>query len=74
MAYDYRTGMKMYQVIWERDGERIATVALHASDETDAQSKAETSLTDHAPHDFDRTGTTIRVREITFPLSPDSEY
>jgi hypothetical protein len=74
MAYDYRPGMKMYQVVWERDGERIATVALHASDETDAQSKAETSLTEHAPHDFDPTGTTIRVRAITFPLDPDGDY
>jgi hypothetical protein len=31
-------------------------------------------LTAHAPHDFDRTETTIRVRVITFPLDPDGDY
>jgi hypothetical protein len=24
MAHEYRPGMKMYQVIWERDGKRVA--------------------------------------------------
>jgi hypothetical protein len=75
MAYDYRPGMKMYQVIWERNGERIATYALHAADEADARSKAEISLTEgHPEQDFDRTGTTVRVRAITFPLSADGDY
>jgi hypothetical protein len=36
-----RPGMKMYQVVWERDGERIYTCALHAADEADARSRAE---------------------------------
>ena len=74
MAHDYRPGMKMYQVIWERDGERICTVALHAADEIDAQSKAERSLTEPGSNDFDRAGTTVRVRVITFPLSLDNDY
>jgi hypothetical protein len=55
MAHDFRPGMKMYQVVWERDGERIATHALHAADEADARSRAEASLAKHPEHDFDRT-------------------
>jgi hypothetical protein len=47
MAYEYRPGMKMYQVVWERDGERVATHALHAADEADARSRAEASLAKH---------------------------
>jgi hypothetical protein len=74
MALDYRPGMKMYQVIWERDGEHIATRALHAADEADARSRAEASFAKHPDHDFDRTGTTVRVRIITFPLSLDDDY
>jgi hypothetical protein len=70
MPHEWQLGRKFYQVIWERDGERIMTVALHASDETDAQSKA---VAKHA-QEVDRTGTTIRVREITFPLSRDDDY
>jgi hypothetical protein len=41
MAHHYRPGMKMYQVIWERDGERGYTCALFAEDEADARSRAE---------------------------------
>lgn len=69
MAHHYRPGMKMYQVVWERDGERIHTCALHAADEADARSKAEVILADIPECDFDRAGTTVRVRIITFPLS-----
>ena len=74
MAHYYRPGMKMYQVIWERDGERLATVALHAADETDARSRAEALLEAQPETDFDRTGTTVRVRIITFPISRDDDY
>jgi hypothetical protein len=74
MAYEYRPGMKMYQVVWEQDGERVATVALHAADEADARLRAEAHFAEHPELDFDRTGTTVRVRVITFPLSPDDDY
>jgi hypothetical protein len=70
----FRPGWKMYQVVWERDGERLATHALHAADEADARSRAEASLAKHPEHDFDRTGTTVRVRAIAFPLSLDDDY
>jgi hypothetical protein len=74
MSQDFRPGMKMYQVVWEREGERVATHALHAADEADARSMAEASLAKHPEFDFDRTGTTVRVRVITFPLSLDDDY
>jgi hypothetical protein len=73
-GHEYRPGWKMYQVVWERDGERLATYALHAANEADALSRAEASLAEHPEHDFDRTGTTVRVRVITFPLSLDDGY
>jgi hypothetical protein len=71
MTHEYRPGMKMYQVIRERDGERLATVALHAAD---ARSRAEALLDAQPETDFDRTGTTVRVRVITFPISRDDDY
>jgi hypothetical protein len=77
MAHHYRPGMKMYQVVWERDGERIHTCALHAADEADARSRAEAMLAgpaDIPEYSFDRAGTTVRVRVITFPLSLDDDY
>jgi hypothetical protein len=74
MAHNYRPGMKMYQIVWEREGERVGTHAIHAADEADARSRAESSLAEHPEYDFDRTGTTIRVRVITFPLSLDDDY
>ncbi len=55
-GHEYRPGWKMYQVVWERDGERLATYALHATNEADALSRAEASLAEHPEHDFDRTG------------------
>jgi hypothetical protein len=73
-GHEYRPGWKMYHVVWERDGERLATYALHAANEADALSRAEASLAEHPEHDFDRTGTTVPVRVITFPLSLDDGY
>jgi hypothetical protein len=77
MAHHYRPGMKMYQVVWERDGERIHTCALHAADEADAHSRAEAMLAGLAEipeYNFDLAGTTVRVRVITFPLSQNDDY
>jgi hypothetical protein len=75
MAHEYyRRGWKFYEVIWERDGERLATHALHAADEADALSRAEARRAEQPEDDFDRSGTTVKVRVITFPLSPDDDY
>jgi hypothetical protein len=67
VAQEYPPGKRMYQVVWERDGERVATHALHAADEADARSSAEAFLAKHPERDFDRAGTTLWVRVITFP-------
>lgn len=67
MAHRYRPGMKMYQVVWEREGERICTHALHAADAADALSAAEAFIAEHPECNFPRDGVTARVRVITFP-------
>ena len=69
----YRPGMKMYRVIWERDGERLCTLATHAADEAGAISIAEAFFADNPECNFPREGATVRVRVITFPLSPDGD-
>jgi hypothetical protein len=74
VVHEFRPGMKMYQVSWERDGKRVLTHVLHAADEIDARSKAETDLADHPEYDFDPSGTTVRVRVITFPLNLNDDY
>ena len=35
---------------------------------------AKSSLAEHPEFDFDRAGTTVRVRVITFPLSLDGDW
>jgi hypothetical protein len=50
---------------------------LHAADEADARLKAEASLAELADvqeYDFDRTGTSVRVRVITSALSLDDDF
>ena len=62
MAYEYRPGMKMYEVVWERDGKRVGTFCTHAANEADALSEAEAFFAEHREHDFPggRDGTTAR--------------
>ena len=77
MAHHYRPGMKMYLVVWERDGEPMLRYALHAADETDARLRAEASLAELADiqkFDFDRAGTTVRVDVITSSLNLNDDY
>jgi hypothetical protein len=66
VAQEYPPGRRMYQVVWERDGEGVATHALHAADEADARSSAEAFPAKHPARDFDRAGTTLWVRVIIF--------
>jgi hypothetical protein len=70
----WRQGMKMYQAVWERDGERVATYALPAADEADALSTAEAFFAEHPEFNFPRDGVTARARVITFPLNNDDDY
>lgn len=69
----YQPGMKMYQVIWERDGERLCTLSTHAADEAGAISIAEAIFADHPELNFPRDGATVRVRVITSPLSANDD-
>jgi hypothetical protein len=36
MAFKFQSGMKMYEVIWERDGEVLFIANLHAANEAGA--------------------------------------
>ena len=54
--------MKMYEVTWERDGEKLHVVNLHAADEVGAIVRAEEIFAEHPELDFDRNETAVRVR------------
>jgi hypothetical protein len=62
MAFEFRSGMKMYEVTWERDGEKLHVVNLHAADEVGAIVRAEEIFAEHPELDFDRNDTVVRVR------------
>lgn len=36
MAFKFQSGMKIYDVVWERDGEMLHVMVLHAADEAGA--------------------------------------
>jgi hypothetical protein len=61
MAYEYQPGMKFYQAIWERGGECVGTWSMHAANEADVLSEAESFFAEHPEHGFPREGTTVRV-------------
>ena len=73
VAFKFPRGMKMYEVAWERDGEKLFVTVLHAADEAGAISRAEENLIEHPEIDVDRSGATVRARlsmkaEISFDL------
>ncbi len=47
MVFKFQSGMKMYEVVWERDGERLHVAVLHAADEAGAISRAEENFAQH---------------------------
>jgi hypothetical protein len=63
MPHEYRPGMKMYEVVWERAGKRVGIYCVHAANEADALSHAEAFFAEHPEHDFPggRDGTTARA-------------
>jgi hypothetical protein len=67
MAFKFQSGMKMYEVIWELDGEKLHIMNLHAADEAGAIARAEEIFAEHPELDFDRTGTTVRARLQKLP-------
>jgi hypothetical protein len=67
MAYKYRPGMKMYEALWERDGERVLSWSMHAASEADVIAEAEAFFAEHPEHDIPSRldGTTVRVGIIS---------
>jgi len=63
MPHEYRPGMKMYEIVWQRDGRRVGTYCVHAANEADALSHAEAFFAEHPEHDFPggRDGATARA-------------
>ena len=57
----------MYLVIYEKDGEQVATVATHAADEAGAEQWAALFYDRHPEHDPRRTvsGLVVRTEKIT---------
>jgi hypothetical protein len=63
MAYEYRPGMKMYEAIWERDGERVLGWCMHAANEADVLIEVKAFFAEHPELDIPggRDGTTVRI-------------
>jgi hypothetical protein len=63
MAHEYKPGMKMYEAVWERDGERVLVWCMHAASEADVISEVEAFFAEHPEHEIPsgREGTTVRV-------------
>lgn len=49
MVYQWRPGMKMYEAIWERDGERVFGWCMHAANEQDVLAEAGAFFRANAP-------------------------
>lgn len=73
MAFKFQSGMKMYEVLWERDGEVLFIANLHAANEAGAISRAEEMFTEHPELDFDRSNTTVRARLQKLPYAEDDD-
>jgi hypothetical protein len=60
--------MKFYTIIFEKDGETIATFSVHADSESDAQLPANKFFREHPEHRLaDNEGVTVRVEEKRSP-------
>ena len=68
MAFKFLPGMKMYEVVWERDDEKLYVAVLHAADEAGAIARAEETFAEHPEIDFDRSGATVRARLHKLPF------
>jgi len=53
--------MHFYALRYERDGETLATFAVHAADEADAVARADAFFTAHPEHDPRGEGIVFRV-------------
>ena len=68
MVFKFQASMEMYEVVWERDGEKLHVTILHAADEAGAICRAEEMFADHPELDFDHSGATVRARLHRLPF------
>ncbi|HEV2160229.1 hypothetical protein [Bradyrhizobium sp.] len=73
MTFKFQSGMKMYEVTWERDGEKLHVMNLHAADEVGAIVRAEEIFAEHPELDFDRNDSTVRARLQELPYIPEDD-
>ena len=73
MVFKFQAGMEMYEVVWERDGEKLHVAYLHAEDEAGAIARAEETFTEHPEIDFDRSGATVRARLHKLPFLAEDD-
>jgi hypothetical protein len=73
MAFKFRPGMRMYEVVWERDGEKLFVSILHAEDEAGAIARAEECLAGSPDMDFDRSGSTVHARLHKLPFLAEDD-
>jgi hypothetical protein len=66
MVFKFQPGMKMYEVVWERDGKKLHIMNLHAADKAGAISRAEETFAELPEIDFDRSDTTVHARLLPF--------
>ena len=73
MVFKFQPGMKMYEVVWERDGEKRHVALLQAADETGAISRAEETFAEYPEIDFDPNGATVHARLYNLPPSAEGD-
>ncbi len=73
MVFKFQPGTKMYEVVWERDGEKLYVAVRHAADEAGDISRAEGTFAEHPEIDFDRSGTTVRARLHKLPFLTEDD-
>jgi hypothetical protein len=70
MPLEYRPSMKMYEVVWERDGECVSRFYVDAASELDAISGAEAFLAEYPKFNFDRSYAAVHVRILPSTYGP----
>jgi hypothetical protein len=73
MAFKFRPGMRTYEVVRERNGEKLFVFTLHAEDEAGAIARAEECLAQSPDMDFDRGGSTVHARLHRLPFLAEDD-
>jgi hypothetical protein len=73
MTSKFQPGMRMYEVVWERDGEKLFVMIHHAEDDTGAIERAEEILAGTPDMDFDRRGAAVHARLHRLPFLAEDD-